>query len=160
MASNPDIVEVGPGRPTDTIQKGIAAAAPTQQRRYQLVVVWPNAATADNPRGEYTENVIMNHRIRLQGVGPGGFTAGGSYLPGSVIDGLGFNPDNQQGADWLTLLGSLSYSGDPAVPDGAVVTVLNPTGNDARSTRPAPPTRRSSTASRSPAASSWTSRPT
>ena len=132
VASNPDIVEVGPGRPTDTIQKGIAAAAPTQQRRYQLVVVWPNAATADNPRGEYTENVIMNHRIRLQGVGPGGFTAGGSYLPGSVIDGLGFNPDNQQGADWLTLLGSLSYSGDPAVPDGAVVTVLNPTGNDAR----------------------------
>ncbi len=127
--TNPRIVQVRPGTALDTVQKGLDAARPTSSStRYNLVVVWPNTQTSDNPRGEYTENVIMGHRVQLQGVGPGGFTANGTYVPGSVLDGLGFNPDNQQGADWLTTLGGLSYSGDQEVPDAAVVTVLNPTG--------------------------------
>ena len=39
--------------------------------------------------------------------------------------GSGFSPDNAQGAAWLNLISSLTYSGDPQVPDAAVVTVLD-----------------------------------
>ncbi|RNM15781.1 hypothetical protein EFL26_06255 [Nocardioides pocheonensis] len=124
-ATNPAVFEVGPGKQYATVQAAINAARPTLLRRYSLVVVWPNAQTSANPRGEYTENLLVGHRMRIQGVGPGGFTASGDYVPGSVIDGLGFNPDNAQGAAWLTLLTSLRYTGDPQVPDGAVVTFLH-----------------------------------
>ena len=67
----------------------------------------------------------MHHQVRIQGVGPGGFTPSGTFVPGSILDGAGFNPDNAGGAAWISLLGSLRYSGDPAVPDAAVVTVLD-----------------------------------
>ena len=123
-ATNPLIAEVGPGKQFASIQSALEAARPTSSRRYWLVVVWPNAQTSDNPLGEYTENVIVHHQVRIQGVGPGGFQ-GSAYVPGSIIDGAGFNPDNPSGTNWITLLSSLNYSGDPAVPDAAVVTVLN-----------------------------------
>ena len=76
--------------------------------------------------------------MRIQGVGPGGFDPAGTYVPGSIIDGAGFNPDNPSGTNWIALLSSLNYSGDPAVPDAAVVTVLDdPSGpNISTSTYP------------------------
>ncbi len=125
-ATNPRLAEVGPGKQFATIQAAIEAARPTNQARFWLVVVWPGARTADNPRGEYTENVIVHHQEAIQGVGPGGFQ-GNTFVPGSIIDGAGFNPDNPSGAAWITLLSGLSYSGDPAVPDAAAVTVLHDT---------------------------------
>jgi len=133
--TNPQLAEVGPGKQFSTIQAALEKAVPTPQQRvgrttipakpYWLVVVWPNAQTSDNPRGEYTENIIVHHQVKIQGVGPGGFDATGNFVRGSIIDGAGFNPDNASGTSWITLLGSLTYSGDPAVPDAAVVTVLN-----------------------------------
>jgi hypothetical protein len=123
--TNPMIAEVGPTRTHKTIQAAIEASGPTSGRRYRLVVVWPNAQSADNPHGEYNENVIVHHQVRIQGVGPGGFNPSGTFVPGSIIDGSGFNPDNSNGADWLRLLSSLSYTGNPAVPDAAVLTVLD-----------------------------------
>ncbi len=135
--TNPQLAEVGTTKPFKTIQAALEAATPTAAvpasrgraaqpaKPYWLVVVWPNAQTNDNPRGEYTENVIVHHQVKIQGVGPGGFTANGDFVRGSIIDGAGFNPDNPSGANWITLLSSLRYSGDPAVPDAAVVTVLN-----------------------------------
>jgi len=124
--NRPRIAEVGGTAPGHyaTIQAAIEAAKPTAAKPYWLVVVRPNAQTRDNPLGEYTENVIVHHQVRIQGVGPGGFQ-GTTYVPGSIIDGSAFNPDNASGASWLTLLGSLRYSGNPAVPDAAVVTVLD-----------------------------------
>ena len=130
-ATNPLIAEVGGSAPGhySTIQAAIEAAHGNNSHRYWLVVVWPNAQTSDNPLGEYTENVIVHRQIHLQGVGPGGFQ-GATYVPGSIIDGAGFNPDLPSGANWITLLSGLNYSGNPAVPDAAVVTVLNdPSGN-------------------------------
>lgn len=124
-ATNPKLAEVGPGKPFSTIQAALEAAVPTRARPYWLVVVWPNAQTSDTPRGEYTENLIVHHQVRIQGVGPGGFQPDGTFVSGSIIDGAGFNPDNQSGLDWITLLSGLTYSGDPAVPDAAVVTVLD-----------------------------------
>ncbi len=123
-AGRPRLAEVGPGKQFASIQAALEVAVPTTAKPYWLVVVWPNAATADNPLGEYTENVIVHHQVRIQGVGPGGFQ-GSTYVPGSIIDGSAFNPDNASGTSWLTLLGSLTYSGNPAVPDAAVVTVLD-----------------------------------
>ncbi len=121
-ASNPRVVNVGPGAgQLPTIQAGIEAA----NARYSVVVVWPGTQTQANPRGEYTENLIVHSALHLQGVGPGGFLPSGEFVPGSIVDGVGFNPDNQQGADWIDLLSRLDYSGDPAVPVGAVVTVLH-----------------------------------
>ncbi len=126
--ANPRVISVRPGTAISTIQAGIQAAQPTSTFRYNVVAVYPGAQTAANPRGEYTENVIVHSSVHLLGTGPGGFR-GTSYVPGAIIDGLGFNPDNDQGAAWVALLGGLTYSGQPDVPDGATVTVLdNPNG--------------------------------
>ena len=123
--ANPAMAEVGPGKQFPTVQAALEAARPTSSKRYWLVVVWPNAQTADNPHGQYNENLIVHHQVRIQGVGPGGFDASGAFVPGSILDGAGFNPDNAGGTSWISLLGSLRYSGDRAVPDAAVVTVLD-----------------------------------
>jgi hypothetical protein len=89
-----------------------------------LVVVWPNKAVTDNPFGAYLENPVIHSSVRLQGVGPGGQYADGTYVPGSVLDGRAFQIDNDSGIAWLNLVGSLQYAGPTAVPDGSVVTVL------------------------------------
>jgi hypothetical protein len=123
--SNPLIAEVGPGKGYKTIQAALEAAKPTTTTPYWLVVVWPNTPGTDNPQGEYSENVIVHHQVRIQGVGPGGFNPTGQFTPGSIIDGSGFSPDNARGTNWITLLGRLRYNGARAVPDAAVVTVLD-----------------------------------
>ena len=127
---NPGLLEVGPGKTYATVQAALNAARTAAGQ--QLVVVWPGTSTTDNPQGAYFENLIMFTKVKLQGVGPGGFYPnGGGYVPGSVLDGLGFNPDNAQGAAWFALLGGLTYTGPQNVPDSAVVTVLSPpTGGD------------------------------
>ncbi|MGB8649718.1 MAG: IPT/TIG domain-containing protein [Mycobacteriales bacterium] len=135
--TNPRLAEVGPGKAYSTIQAALEAARPTSGSRYWLVVVWPNAQTTDNPQGEYTENLIVHHQVHIQGVGPGGFDADGVFTPGSIIDGSGFNADSAGGTAWVALLGSLQYSGNPAVPDAAVVTVLDdPRGTAVPTTYP------------------------
>jgi hypothetical protein len=123
--TNPMLAEVGASKPYKTVQAGLEAARPTSSRRYWLVVVWPNAQTSGNPQGEYTENVIVHHQVKVQGVGPGGFQPSGAFVPGTILDGSGFSPDNAVGTTWVNLLSSLNYSGDPAVPDSAVITVLD-----------------------------------
>ncbi|MER7251414.1 IPT/TIG domain-containing protein [Kribbella sp. NPDC000426] len=124
-AANPLIAEVGPAKTYKTVQAALEAATPTRLRPYWLVVVWPNAQTSANPRGDYNENVIVHHQVRIQGVGPGGFDSAGTWVPGSILDGSGFNLDNPNGTAWINRLAGLQYSGDPAVPDSAVVTVLD-----------------------------------
>ncbi|WP_344115017.1 hypothetical protein [Kribbella alba] len=124
-ANNPLITEVGPTKTYKTVQAGLEAATPTRLRPYRLVVVWPNAPSSTNPHGDYNENVIVHHQVRIQGVGPGGFDSANTWVPGSILDGSGFNLDNPNGTDWVNLLSSLRYSGNPAVPDSAVVTVLD-----------------------------------
>jgi hypothetical protein len=124
-ATNPLIAEVGPTKQYKTVQAALEAATPTRLRPYWLVVVWPNAQTSTNPRGDYNENVIVHHQVRVQGVGPGGFDSAGTWVPGSILDGSGFNLDNPNGLAWINRLSTLAYSGNPAVPDAAVVTVLD-----------------------------------
>ena len=124
-ANNPRLAEVGPGKKYATVQAALEAAIPTRARPYWLVVVWPGAQTPANPHGQYNENLIVHHQVRIQGVGPGGFDAVGTFVPGSILDGAGFNADNPNGLAWITLLSGLRYSGNRAVPDAAVVTVLD-----------------------------------
>ena len=128
-AYNPNVAEVGPGRTYATVQAALEAANPTSARRYWLVVVWPGAPSATNPRGEYNENVLVHHRVAIQGVGPGGFTTkpDGSplWVPGSILDGSGFSPDLPAGTAWINRLGTLTYSGELDVPDAATITVLD-----------------------------------
>ena len=69
----------------------------------------------------------MHSPVKIQGVGPGGFQ-GTTYVPGTRLNGLGFNPDNAQGAAWVAKVASIAYQGPADVPDSAVVTVLS-TGN-------------------------------
>ncbi len=136
-STNPRLAEVGPGKQYPTVQAALEAARPTNAIRYWMVVVWPGDRTALNPQGEYNENLVVHHRVRIQGVGPGGFGADGNLVPGSVIDGSGFNPDNDHGQAWINLISSLSYSGEAAVPDSAVVTVLDdPTNTSAPASYP------------------------
>jgi SdrD B-like domain/Polysaccharide lyase family 4, domain II/IPT/TIG domain len=127
---NPDLYQVNPpsAAPNSftSVQAALTAANRPGGSAQKLVVVWPGAVAADNPAGAYFENPIMFTKVRLQGVGPGGFQSPTAYVRGSIIDGLGFNPDNDRGAAWFALLGGLTYAGPANVPDSAVVTVLAP----------------------------------
>ncbi len=119
---NPRVVKV------TTIQAGITAAATPAYRGTNaapstpLVVVYPNTqpTTWPNPHKAYYENVILNTRAKLQGTGPGGFQ-GTTFVPGTEINGLAFDPDN---TSWFTTLTSRPYAGIPEVADGATVTVV------------------------------------
>ncbi|HEV7897257.1 MAG TPA: hypothetical protein VGP31_05380 [Planosporangium sp.] len=123
---NPPASVVSPGEKTyPSVQAALEdAAAAAGGTEHDLVVVWPNQPGTDNPFGAYLENPVVHSSVRLQGVGPGGQYADGSYVPGSVLDGRAFGIDNDSGTAWVGLIGSLSYAGPTAVPDGAVVTVL------------------------------------
>ncbi|WP_329045916.1 hypothetical protein OG738_30290 [Amycolatopsis sp. NBC_01488] len=130
LAYNPRILQVDPPTPAPagtgftTVQAALEAAA--RGTGQQVVVVWPGPQGQDNPQGAYFENVVVHSQVRLQGVGPGGFRPDGSYVRGSVLNGLGFNPDNPSGTAWFALVGGLAHQGPANVPDSAVVTVLAP----------------------------------
>jgi hypothetical protein len=117
-----------------SVQEALEAAAASNQP--SLVVVWPHAAETNNPAGAYYENIVIHSPVRLQGVGPGGQYPDRTYVPGSVLDGLGFNVDNDRGTAWVNLVGSLTHTGPDTVPDGAVVTVLPRTTNQFNSGNP------------------------
>jgi hypothetical protein len=134
LGNNPRLLQVNPpvpgapGTNFTTVQAALEAAARGTGR--QLVVVWPGPQGQDNPQGAYFENIVVHSQVHLQGVGPGGFRPDGSYVRGSVLNGLGFNPDNDSGTAWFALLGGLQYQGPVNVPDSAVITVLAPPGGN------------------------------
>jgi len=111
--------------------------------RTALVVVYPNNPSANprqNPRGAYYENLIIDARVKLQGVGPG--SPDGS-VRGSIIDGAAFAGDSPVATDWYTQIDSLtttdangnavpSWAGNATIYDGAVISLYLPsTGNKA-----------------------------
>ncbi len=144
---NPTVIEVGPGRTFDPVtslltdpitglpyehalQNALNAAANTNSNK--LVVVYPNTATPNsNPAGEYFENIVIHSPVKLQGVGPGGFRADGTLVPGSILDGIGYSPDATPSTDWYALVNSLTIpnGANPNISDGEVVYVL-PTGTN------------------------------
>ncbi|MBT9253981.1 IPT/TIG domain-containing protein [Phycicoccus sp. KQZ13P-1] len=96
-----------------------------------VVVVFPNTPTSSNPRGAYYENLVVNGPVKLQGVGAGGFQGSGTsstWVPGSVVDGSAFGGDTDLATDWFTKVGSLDWSGNQTVSDGAVVYLLGSQG--------------------------------
>jgi hypothetical protein len=120
---NPPGSAVSPGETTyPTVQSALEAAA--QANDIEVVAVWPNAPSQDNPAGAYYENVVVHSSVHLQGVGPGGQYADGTEVRGSILDGRAFGIDNASGTAWLALVGSIPHAGPAEVPDGAVVTVL------------------------------------
>ncbi len=112
--------------PENVLQRAVSQAASYPQA---LVVVWPNGQVKDNPTGDYFENLVVSSPVKLQGVGPGGFSTGDVFVPGSRIDGIGFNPDNNAGAAWVTTVAGITHGGPADVPDAAVVTVLPATNH-------------------------------
>ena len=89
----------------------------TRLRPARLVVVYPNKPSANprqNPRGAYYENLIIATPVKLQGVGPGGFQ-GGTYVPGSIIDGGAFGGDTP-GRDRLVRHGRRAAPGTATRP--------------------------------------------
>ncbi|MGD9958246.1 SdrD B-like domain-containing protein [Nocardioides sp.] len=117
----PTVREVGPGRQFGTIQAALNAAFSSTAN--DLVVVYPNTATQQNPRGAYFENLIMASPVKLQGVGPGGFQ-GQDYVGGTILDASAFGGDTQVATDWYTLLDSLTWDGNQAPNDGEGIYVL------------------------------------
>jgi hypothetical protein len=96
-----------------------------------LVVVYPNAIDPRgfNPHRGYYENVIVQGRVRLQGIGTGGVNPGTTtWIPGSEINGIGFNADNT--TVWYDKLASQPHGGLPEVADAATVTVVPPVDGD------------------------------
>lgn len=114
----PVLYEVGPGKPFATIQAAIDAASAVSFLR-GLVVVYPGTPTQWDPFGTYFENPLLYAPIKLQGVGPGG----GAVL-GSVIDGRGVLGDADAAAAWRDKFQSLTFDGNQAMYEGAVVTVV------------------------------------
>lgn len=120
---NPLIFEVGPGKTYATIQAAVDAAATAPGSRPRLVVVYPSAS------GIYLENVIINAKMNLQGVGPGGSYAGGAKVIGSVIDGRGVAGDTPYSLAWNALINSLNWSGNQSISEGPVMYVVAQDGN-------------------------------
>ncbi len=118
---NPPVREVGPGRTFATIQAALDVALASNPD--DLVVVYPNTATQQNPRGAYYENVIMASPVKLQGVGSGGFR-GSEFVPGSILDAGAFGGDTQLATDWYTKLGTLTWDGNQDVNDGSGIYLL------------------------------------
>jgi hypothetical protein len=120
---NPPAGAAAAGETTYSTVQGALEAAATQGD-VEVVAVWPNAPSQDNPAGAYYENVVIHSSVRLQGVGPGGQYPDGTEVRGSILDGRAFGIDNATGTAWLALVGSIPHAGPAQVPDGAVVTVL------------------------------------
>lgn len=121
---NPMFFEVGPGRTYATVQAGIDAAAAATGTRPRVVIVYPGAPVQWNPTGVYFENVIIYSPLTLQGVGPGGVRADSSFVLGSVLDGRGIAGDTAYAAAWRTFVQGLTYAGNQALYEGAVIYVL------------------------------------
>jgi uncharacterized repeat protein (TIGR01451 family) len=152
---NPQLYEVGPGKPyapaetlpataNHAIQNALNDAATfvgqsaANADRGALVVVYPNNPTLDNPRqnprGAYYENLIVNSKVKLQGVGPGSPTGS---VPGSIIDGAAFAGDSPVATDWYTTIGRSinaagvpSWAGNQTIYDGAVISVFVPVADN------------------------------
>jgi len=141
-AYNPTVYEVGPGVPqakydptkaasrsaagvSHAIQNAIDDAA--RSAGSDLVIVYPNTATAGNPRGAYYENLVISMPVKLQGVGAGGFQGPentSTFVPGSILDGGAFGGDTALATDWFTKVGALTWAGNQTVSDGAVVYLI------------------------------------
>jgi hypothetical protein len=153
---NPIVYEVGPNaansryRPANTlpatadhaIQNALDDAAAVLDQggrdgqaaraRGALVVVYPNDPTVDprqNPRGAYYENLIVNARVKLQGVGPGS-PDGDPALRGTILDGGAFAGDSPVATDWYAKIATITWDGNQSVNDGAVVTVYVPSSGN------------------------------
>ncbi len=131
----PAVYEVGPGKTYDPtgidpnlppytgpIQAALDAAASSPQS--DLVVVYPGAQVQWNPNGVYFENLLVYAPIKLQGVGPGGVRANGTFVPGSVIDGRGLAGDTPYADAWLVKLQGIPWDGNQAIYEGPVVSIL------------------------------------
>ena len=116
---NPEIFEVGPGRPFATIQAGVDAASASNSALGALVVVYPGIPEQWNPNGVYFENVIINKSIKLQGVGPGGVG-----VLGSAIDGRGVAGDTGYADQWRALVQGLNWDGNQNIYEGPVIYIL------------------------------------
>jgi uncharacterized protein (DUF779 family) len=134
--SGATVFEVGPvgtqfnplvpaGRRFSTIQAAVTAAASIGGTE-RLVVVYPGATAQWNPTGAYFENVILHAPVRLQGVGSGGFRSDNSYVRGSVIDGRGVAGDTDYAETWREFFVGLTYAGQQAIYEGAVISVVAP----------------------------------
>ncbi|MBI4939589.1 MAG: hypothetical protein HY830_02435 [Actinobacteria bacterium] len=97
-------------------------------RSTPIVVVYPNAAAgAFNAHRAYVENVIVQSRVRLQGVGSGGVDpVTKQWVLGSELSGLGFDADPVTAATWYDKLASQPHGGIADVADAAVVTIVPP----------------------------------
>ncbi|MBI5304495.1 MAG: IPT/TIG domain-containing protein [Chloroflexi bacterium] len=121
----PTVFEVGPGRTYATVQAALEAAANTARA---LVVVYPNTPGQFTPLGDYYENIVIHSPVKLQGVGPGGTRADGTFVPGSILNGLGFG--TLRAPAWLTLVAGLQnnpatqWSGNQNVYESEVIYVL------------------------------------
>ncbi|HEX5690187.1 MAG TPA: IPT/TIG domain-containing protein, partial [Roseiflexaceae bacterium] len=108
------------GNPSHAIQNAIEAASSAQRA---LIVVYPNHQGNNrvNPRGAYYENLVIHSPVKLQGVGPG--SPDGS-VPGTVLDGSAFGGDTALADDWRTLVGGLTWQGNPDVSEGQAIYLL------------------------------------
>jgi hypothetical protein len=131
---NPTVYNVGPNRTYATIQDAIdAAELALATDPLPLVVVYPGTPTSNvgtpqgvTPRGEYAENLVLHTGIKVQGVGPGGTAADGSWVPGTIVTGEAFAEGSATGIAWGTTVLNAPYAGPTVVPDAATITVLAP----------------------------------
>ena len=124
-ASQTGAAGTAPNKPSHAIQNAVDDAA--RSAGADLVVVYPNTATVANPRGAYYENLVVSRPVKLQGVGAGGFQGpetNSPHVAGTVLDGGAFGGDTDLATDWFTRVDGLTWAGNQAVNDGAVVTLF------------------------------------
>ncbi|MFN2167462.1 MAG: IPT/TIG domain-containing protein, partial [Anaerolineae bacterium] len=127
-AYDPVLYEVGPGMPYSTIQSAIDTAAARPPNQKALIVVYPGVPDPTNPRfnprGAYYENLLMYVPVKLQGVGPGGVYADGTFVPGSIVDGVAFGGDTALATAWRTQVAGLTWDGNQTIYEAQTIYVL------------------------------------
>jgi hypothetical protein len=146
------VFQVGPGKPYDpnaaenaldpmlggdhAIQHALNDAAAAGD---SIVVVYPGTPVDRiNPRGAYFENLIINKKVKLQGVGSGGVRSDGTTVRGSILDGSAFAGDSKMATDWYTLIDGLTWEGNQTINDGAVISIFGKSGDFASSANSSP----------------------
>jgi hypothetical protein len=125
---NPVILTVNPNLPASAtnfhvIQDALTNAATTPGAR-KLVVVYPGLTSLFNPHGLYFENLFMSSPVKLQGVGPGGQRADGTYVNGAAIDGVGFTNDTPAAEAWRVMVENTPRVGNQNRAEGEVIYVV------------------------------------
>ncbi len=103
-ATNPQLAEVGPGKQYATIQAALESRPARAAERHHHAASRTGSSSSGRtphdqrqPAGRVHRERDRAHAVQDPGRRSGRLRLGGTFVPGSIIDGSGFSPDNTIG---------------------------------------------------------------